>query len=157
MQIPCMNNFDLRYKEALQYMWDRPEAKLLLEQGIYPHIESPIPTEDPTSPRLFTTLSVWPNSYGRLHSLNLLIEKEEIDPDGNGRKVRTYWQLDRVKALPLIKRRKGRPETILSASGLMNRCKAHLEMILPKAESEKERQQMQETIRLIEDWHNLPM
>jgi alcohol dehydrogenase YqhD (iron-dependent ADH family) len=147
MEIPSTTKFDMNYKEALQFLWDHPEGKLLLEQGICPYIELPHQTE-------FIENTIWPASFARLHTLNLLVEQTEIDPKGNGRKIRKIWTLDRAEALAIVGRKKGRPEAQLKAGKALR----YLKEVLNAGEAGEAltQGQIERGLELIAEWEKEP-
>ena len=147
MEIPSTTKFDMNYKEALRFLWDHPEGKVLLEQGICPYVELPEQTE-------FIENTIWPASFARLHTLDLLLEQTEIDPKGNGRKIRKYWSLDRAAALAIVGRKKGRPEAQLAAG----RAIRYMKELLTACEEGQELTQVQidRGLKLIEEWEKEP-
>lgn len=143
MEIPSTTNFDFRYKEAIKFLWENPTAIVVLEQGICPHIELPHQTE-------FIENTIWPVGFFRLINLGLLVEHEGIDPNGNGRKKRNYWTLDRTKAQPLVTRKRGRPETVLGAGKVLE----YLDALLTQYETGQgiTEEQVNKGRKMIADW-----
>ena len=147
MEIPSTTKFDLNYKEALKFLWEHPTAKILLEQGICPYIELPEQTSKIEN-------TIWLASFSRLLALDLLLEQTEIDPKGNGRKVRKYWTLDRSAALAIVGRKKGRPEAQLAAG----RAIRYMKELLTACEGGQEltQGQIDRGLELIEKWEKEP-
>lgn len=147
MEIPSTTKFDLNYKEALKFLWDNPTGKVLLEQGICPYVELPEQTE-------FIENTIWPASFARLHTLDLLLEQTEIDPKGNGRKIRKYWTLDRAAALAIVGRKKGRPEAQLAAGVALRYLKEFLTAL--ETGFAPTQGQILRGLELIEKWEKEP-
>ncbi len=146
MEIPSTTRFDMVYKTALKFLYNTPSAKVLLEQGICPYVELPEQTEKIEN-------TIWPVSFGRLLSLELLIPQEEIDPKGNGKQVRKFWKLDRAKAALLIKRAKGRPEKVLSAGTVLDIADQLLRELMPLHKGDLGAR-IESLMKLIEKWKN---
>lgn len=147
MEIPSTTKFDLNYKEALKFLWEHPTAKVLLEQGICPYIELPEQIE-------FIENTIWPFSFSRLLNLELLIDSFEVDPKGNGKKMRKIWTLDRTAALAIVGRKRGRPEAQLAAGRAIRYMKELLTAW--QGISEEKDRQIDRGLKLIEEWEKEP-
>jgi hypothetical protein len=147
MEIPSTTKFDMNYKEALQFLWDHPSGKVLLEQGICPYVELPEQTE-------VIQNTIWPLSFSRLLALGLLVDSFEVDPKGNGKKQRKIWTLDRAEALSIVGRKKGRPEAQLKAGKALR----YLKELLTAQEEGQGLQpgQIQRGLELIAEWEKEP-
>lgn len=147
MEIPSTTKFDMNYKEALQFLWDNPSGKVLLEQGICPYVELPEQTEKIEN-------TIWPLSFSRLLALGLLVDSFEVDPKGNGKKQRKIWTLDRAEAIAIVGRKKGRPEAQLKAGKALR----YLKELLTAQEEGQELQpgQIQRGLELIAEWEKEP-
>lgn len=111
--------FDFDYKKAIHYLYEHPEAKVFVQDGIYPYIARPLAPGEPP-PRFdlipgFIIKSIWPISFARMISLDILTECEEIDPDGNGKKLHYFYRLNRIAAKGLLKKKIGRPKQAVEA------------------------------------------
>ncbi len=147
MEIPSTTRFDLNYKEALQFLWENPSAKILLEQGICPYIELPHQIETIEN-------TIWPISFSRLLTLGLLVESFEVDPKGNGKKQRKIWTLDRGEAQAILGRKRGRPEAQLKAGKALRYLKEFLTFL--EAGNSPIDRQIERGLELIAEWEKEP-
>jgi hypothetical protein len=147
MEIPSTTRYDFSYKDALRFLWHNPNAKVLVAEGICPYIELPGQTETIRN-------TIWPVSFGRLLSLDLLQEHWETDPTGNGRKQRKVWLLNRQRAKPIVFKKRGRPETIIKIGELLIRCQVILEKLIPLIviDAAEECNEAREVRDLIDQW-----